>query len=152
MLRYRHDIEDLSSQLVKERAIVGDLNGTIDEMKGELEKAQCNLSSITHLKDALESQQQRTNETLSIQVCKCTAVSLNTLSAGIFTDFGICSIREQTCYTKKVKFGKFQASLRNSRECLMAFTFSKNNPFIVSVTFRNLQCFPVLRMCMVGRR
>lgn len=70
MLRFQHDIEDLSSQLVKERTIVSDLNGTIDGLKEELEKAQGNISNISTLKDALESQQQRTNETLRIQVSK----------------------------------------------------------------------------------
>ena len=68
MLRFQHDIEVLSSQLVKERTIVSDLNGTIDGLKEELEKAQGNISNISTLKDALESQQQRTNETLRIQV------------------------------------------------------------------------------------
>ena len=68
MIRFQHDIEDLSSQLVKERTIVSDLNGTIDGLKEELEKAQGNISNISILKDALESQQQRTNETLRIQV------------------------------------------------------------------------------------
>lgn len=70
MIRFQHDIEDLSSQLVKERTIVSDLNGTIDGLKEELEKAQGNISNISILKDALESQQQRTNETLRIQVSK----------------------------------------------------------------------------------
>ena len=68
MFKYQHDIDDLSSQLVKERTIVNDLNDTIDGLKNELNKAQNNLHSISSLKDTLETQQQRTNETLRIQV------------------------------------------------------------------------------------
>ena len=68
MFKYQHDIDDLSSQLVKERTIVNDLNDTIDGLKNELNKAQNNLHSISSLKDTLETQQQRTNESLRIQV------------------------------------------------------------------------------------
>ena len=84
MLRFQHDIEDMSIQLVKERAIVGDLNGTIDELKEELEKAQGNILTISTLKDALESQQQRTNETLRIQVRK---IRIHSICMGYFSSF-----------------------------------------------------------------
>uniref|UniRef100_A0A7M5XCB0 Uncharacterized protein n=1 Tax=Clytia hemisphaerica TaxID=252671 RepID=A0A7M5XCB0_9CNID len=67
MYKYQHEIDDLSSQLVKERTIVNDLNDTLDGLKNELSKAQSNMHNISSLKDTLETQQQRTNETLRIQ-------------------------------------------------------------------------------------
>jgi len=68
LLRYQHQVDDFSSQLAKERTIVTDLNTTISDLKGELGKAQENMNSLSSLKDTLDSQQYRTNETLRIQV------------------------------------------------------------------------------------
>ena len=68
LLQYQHQVDDFSSQLMKERTIVTDLNTTISDLKGELGKAQQNINNLSSLKDTLDEQQHRTKETLRIQV------------------------------------------------------------------------------------
>ena len=62
------EIESLTSQMHKEQTLVGEMNRTISELKHDLQNAQGNLTNISSLKSNLESQQQRANETLSLQV------------------------------------------------------------------------------------
>ena len=68
MVSLHSEIEDLSLQMHKEQIIVSELNDTISELKQDLNKAQGNISNMTSLRDSLESQHQKTNDTLLIQV------------------------------------------------------------------------------------
>lgn len=68
MYSLHSEIEDLNTQMERERSIVGDLNDTISDLKAELNKAQGNITNISTLKETLETQHQRTNQTLRIQV------------------------------------------------------------------------------------